>query len=141
MLNDADAAGIAEMAFGAGKGRTGVVLVVTLGTGIGTALFANGTLVPNTELGHLELDGKDAEQIASGTARDSDDMGAKQYAKHLNKYLTYLDRLFWPELIILGGGVSKQGDKYLPHLTVRAEVVLAKLRNNAGIVGAAMNVR
>jgi polyphosphate glucokinase len=141
LLNDADAAGLAEMRFGAGRGHDGVVIVVTLGTGIGTALFTKGTLVPNTELGHLEIDGQDAEKLASGTARDTHKLGTKQYAKRLDRYLGYLDRLFWPDLIILGGGVSKQGEKYLPHLHVRAEVTLAQLRNNAGIVGAALHVQ
>lgn len=139
MLNDADAAGVAEMRFGAGKGYGGVVVMVTLGTGIGSAVFVDGTLVPNTELGHIELDGHDAETQASGSARDRDKLGHKAYAKRLNRYLTHLDSLLWPDLVILGGGVSKQGDKLLPHLRVRCEVKVAELRNNAGIVGAAIH--
>jgi polyphosphate glucokinase len=139
MINDADAAGVAEMCFGAGKDRKGVVIMVTLGTGIGSALFIDGTLVPNTELGHIELDGVDAETRASGSARDQEKLSHKAYAKRLDRYLQHLERLVWPDLIILGGGVSKQGERYLPLLEVRAEVVLAQLRNNAGIVGAALN--
>jgi polyphosphate glucokinase len=139
MINDADAAGVAEMRFGAGKDRKGVVIMVTLGTGIGSAVFIDGTLVPNTELGHIELDGVDAESRASGSVRDQEKLSHKSYAKRLNRYLTHLDSLLWPDLIILGGGVSKQGERYLPLLDVRAEVVLAQLRNNAGIVGAAIN--
>jgi polyphosphate glucokinase len=141
MLNDADAAGIAEMRFGAGKDRKGVVVIITLGTGIGSAVFVDGVLVPNTELGHIEIGGKDAEHSASGTARDTGKMSVKAYSKRLNRYLMHLDGLLWPELIILGGGVSKQGERYLPHLTVRAEVALAQLRNAAGIVGAAVHVQ
>jgi polyphosphate glucokinase len=139
MINDADAAGVAEMCFGAGKDRKGVVVMVTLGTGIGSAVFIDGTLVPNTELGHIELDGVDAETRASGSARDQEKLSHKAYGKRLNRYLQHLERLLWPDLIILGGGVSKQGERYLPLLEVRAEVVLAMLRNNAGIVGAALN--
>jgi polyphosphate glucokinase len=140
LLNDADAAGIAEVRFGVGRGRKGVVIMITLGTGIGSAVFTDGVLVPNTELGHIEIDGKDAEQSASGSARDNGKLSAKAYSKRLNRYLMHLDALLWPDLIILGGGVSKQGEQYLPHLTVRAEVALAQLRNNAGIVGAALHV-
>ncbi len=128
------------MRFGVGRGRKGVVIMITLGTGIGSAVFTDGVLVPNTELGHIELDGKDAEHSASGSARDRGKLSAKAYAKRLNRYLMHLDALLWPDLIILGGGVSKQGEHYLPHLTVRAEVALAQLRNNAGIVGAALHV-
>jgi polyphosphate glucokinase len=139
MMNDADAAGVAEMRFGAGAGHQGVVVMITLGTGIGSAVFIDGTLVPNTELGHIEIDGKDAETQASGSARDREELSHKAYAKRLNRYLKHLDSLLWPDLMILGGGVSKQGEKYLPHLDVRCQVKLAELRNNAGIVGAAIN--
>jgi len=139
MMNDADAAGVAEMRFGAGAGHKGVVIMITLGTGIGSAVFVDGILVPNTELGHIEIGGKDAETRASGSARDRGHLGQKAYAKRLNRYLNHLDSLLWPDLIILGGGVSKQGEHYLPHLDVRCEVKLAELRNNAGIVGAAIN--
>lgn len=139
MLNDADAAGLAEVRFGAGRDRPGVVIMITLGTGIGSAVFVDGTLVPNTELGHIELDGQDAETQASGSARDRYGLSHKDYAKRLDRYLNHLDGLLWPDLIILGGGVSKQGEKILPHLHVRCEVALAQLRNNAGIVGAALH--
>lgn len=139
MMNDADAAGVAEMRFGAGQGYGGVVVMLTLGTGIGSAVFVDGTLVPNTELGHIELDGHDAETRASGSARDREKLGHKAYAKRLNRYLTHLDSLLWPDLVILGGGVSKEGEKLLPLLRVRCEVKLAVLRNNAGIVGAAIH--
>ena len=139
MMNDADAAGVAEMRFGAGAGHQGVVIMITLGTGIGSAVFVDGTLVPNTELGHIEIDGKDAETQASGSARDREGLSHKAYAKRLERYLKHLDSLLWPDLIILGGGVSKQGEKILPHLEIRCEVKLAELRNNAGIVGAAIN--
>ena len=139
MMNDADAAGVAEMRFGAGAGHKGVVIMITLGTGIGSAVFVDGVLVPNTELGHIEIDGKDAETQASGAVRDREGLSHKAYAKRLERYLRHLDSLLWPDLIILGGGVSKQGEKFLPLLDVRCEVTLAELRNNAGIVGAAIN--
>jgi polyphosphate glucokinase len=141
MINDADAAGVAEMRLGAGRDRKHVVIMITLGTGIGTAVFTDGVLVPNSELGHIEVDGQDAELRASGAARDRERLSTKEYAKRLTKYLSHLDALLWPDLVILGGGVSKQGEKYLPHLKVRCEVALAQLRNNAGIVGAALNAR
>jgi polyphosphate glucokinase len=141
LLNDADAAGVAEMRFGAGRDRKHVVIMITLGTGIGTAVFTDGVLVPNTELGHIEIDGHDAETKASGSARDREKLSTKEYAKRLSRYLAHLDALLWPDLVILGGGVSKQGEKYLSLLNVRCEVVLAQLRNNAGIVGAALNAR
>jgi polyphosphate glucokinase len=137
-VNDADAAGIAEMAFGAGRGRDGVVIMATLGTGIGTAVFLNGRLVPNTELGHLEIKGEDAETRASDAAREREGLSWEKWARRLNRYLRHLEDLLWPDLIILGGGVSKKADKYLPLLQVRTEVVPAHLLNNAGIVGAAV---
>jgi len=138
VANDADAAGIAEMRFGAGKGVSGVVIVVTLGTGIGTAVFVDGKLVPNTELGHLELDGKDAERLASDAARERDELSWRRWAKRVDDYLDLLHRYFWPELIIVGGGVSRKHDKFLPRLTVPTKVVPAEMRNEAGVVGAAM---
>ncbi|AUG79472.1 Polyphosphate glucokinase [Kitasatospora sp. MMS16-BH015] len=139
VLNDADAAGIAEMAHGAGKGRSGVVLVLTFGTGIGSALFTDGALVPNTELGHLELRGKDAERRASSAARERHDLTWPEWAVRVDEYLDLVDRLFSPQLIVIGGGVSRKHDKFLPLLKEReAEVVPAMLRNDAGIVGAAM---
>ena len=140
VLNDADAAGIAEMAFGAGKGRKGVVVMVTLGTGIGFAVFNDGVLLPNTELGHLEMNGKDAEEQASARVRDEKDESWKKWAKKVDEYLDHVDTLLWPDLIIIGGGVSKKADKFFPYLTTRAEIVAAKFENEAGIVGAAMSL-
>jgi len=137
MMNDADAAGVAEMRFGAGRDRKGVVVMITLGTGIGCALFSNGVLVPNTELGHIEIDGKDAELLASGSARDNERLPWKDYAKRVQRYLRRLDALVWPDLVILGGGVSKEAEKFLADVKVRVPVVTAELLNNAGIVGAA----
>jgi polyphosphate glucokinase len=136
--NDADVAGLAEMAFGAGKGRGGTVIMLTLGTGIGTAIFYHGNLLPNTEFGHLELDGRDAEADASDAARQRDDLSWKKYAKRLNKYLLAMERLFWPDLFIIGGGISKKHEKFIPLLTLQTEVVPAQLQNSAGIIGAAL---
>jgi polyphosphate glucokinase len=138
VINDADAAGLAEMRFGAGRDQHGVVLVVTLGTGIGTALFSAGQLVPNLELGHLEIRGVDAEELASDAARQRQDMSWDKWAKRVDLYLTTLERLLWPDLIIVGGGVSKKYEKFLPLLTLRTKVVPAEMRNEAGIVGAAL---
>ena len=136
--NDADVAGLAEMTFGAGKGRAGTVIMLTLGTGIGTAIFHNGNLLPNTEFGHLEMEGQDAESGASDAAREREDLSWKKYAKRLNKYLLAMERLFWPDLFIVGGGISKKHEKFLPLLTLQTEVVPAQLQNEAGIVGAAL---
>ncbi|MGW0668702.1 polyphosphate--glucose phosphotransferase [Streptomyces sp. NPDC002746] len=139
VLNDADAAGIAEMSFGAGRGRKGTVIVLTLGTGIGSALFIDGRLVPNTELGHLELNGHDAEKHASTKAKEDEDLSWHHWAHRVQKYLVHVEMLFSPELFIIGGGVSRKADKFLPLIEhVRAEMVPAELQNNAGIVGAAM---
>ncbi|MEU6923606.1 polyphosphate--glucose phosphotransferase [Streptomyces sp. NPDC046631] len=139
VLNDADAAGIAEMTFGAGRGRKGTVIVLTLGTGIGSALFVDGRLVPNTELGHLELNGHDAEKHASTKAKEDEDLSWHHWAHRVQKYLAHVEMLFSPELFIIGGGVSRKADKFLPLIEhVRAEMVPAELQNNAGIVGAAM---
>ena len=138
IVNDADAAGIAEVEFGAGAGRSGLVLMVTLGTGIGTAMFTNGHLVPNTELGHLILDGQDAEETASARAREDSGQKWVEWAPSLDRYLDEIHRLLWPDLIMLGGGVSKKFDKFAEYLTVATEVVPAQLQNEAGIVGAAM---
>lgn len=137
VMNDADAAGQAEMHFGAGRGRDGVVLMTTLGTGIGSALFLDGRLVPNTELGHLELDGKEAEHRAAASVREDKDLSWKDWAKRLQRYYRHLEDLFWPELFIVGGGVSKEADEFLPLLDLRTEIVPAQLRNDAGIIGAA----
>lgn len=138
VINDADAAGLAEMAFGAGQGCEGVVLLVTIGTGLGTSLFIDGVLVPNTELGHIEIDGKDAETIASNYARKRDGLSWKQWGKRFNTYLNNVERLIWPDMIILGGGVSKKHKKFVPYLKVQAEVVVAEAFNEAGIIGAAL---
>ncbi len=136
--NDADVAGMAEMKFGAGKDQPGTVIMVTLGTGIGTAIFYNGHLLPNTEFGHLQMDGKDAEHRASDAARQRKDMSWKKYAKRLNEYLSEMEKLFWPDLFIVGGGISKYHEKYLPLLTLQAKIVPAQFQNEAGIVGAAL---
>lgn len=138
VTNDADAAGIAEMTFGAGVGHEGIVMVLTFGTGIGSAIFVHGQLMPNTELGHLVVRGKDAEKRASDGARKAKDMSWKKWAKKVNEYLNYLEFLFSPDLIVFGGGVSKKGNKFFHRLDLEAEVVPAQLLNNAGIVGAAL---
>jgi len=138
VINDADAAGLAEMTFGAGSGRKGVVLIVTIGTGLGSSLFLKGDLVPNTELGHLEIDGKDAEWRASDAARQRENLSWQKWGGNLNVFLNTLERLFWPDLIIVGGGVSKQFDKFAPYINLRTEIVQAKLLNDAGIIGAAL---
>ncbi|MCX5228412.1 polyphosphate--glucose phosphotransferase [Streptomyces sp. NBC_00233] len=140
VLNDADAAGIAEMTFGAGRGRKGTVIMLTLGTGIGSALFVDGRLVPNTELGHLELKGHDAETRASTKAKEDEDLSWEHWAtRRVRKYLAHVEMLFSPELFIIGGGVSRKADRFLPLIEgIRAEIVPAELQNNAGIVGAGM---
>jgi len=138
VLNDADAAGLAEMRFGAGVGERGVVFVLTLGTGVGSGMFNDGVLVPNTELGHMEIRGRDAERRSASVARTRRGLSWKAWATDLDEHLHAIDKLFWPNLIILGGGVSKNADKFIPRLTVRPRVVPATLRNDAGIVGAAM---
>lgn len=140
VINDADAAGIAEMRFGRGADRKGVVLMLTLGTGIGSALFVDGTLVPNTELGHLPLHHGDAEDWAAASVREEDDLSWGAYAKRLQAYLELVERLLWPDLIVVGGGVSKKAEKFLPRIRLRTEVVPAELLNDAGIVGAALSV-
>ena len=141
LINDADAAGLAEMKFGAGKGQPGTVIMVTLGTGIGSAIFHRGNLLPNTEFGHLEMNGKIAEHRASDAVRQRDGLSWKKYAKQLNKYLTEMERLFWPDLFIVGGGISKESEKYIPRLTIETPIVPAQFLNEAGIVGAAFAAR
>jgi polyphosphate glucokinase len=138
--NDADVAGIGEIRFGAGKDVPGLVLMITLGTGIGTALFIDGILVPNTELGHIELRGRNAEEYAAESAREREDLSWEKWARRVDRYLDAMQRLFWPDLIIVGGGVSKQYEKFFPLLTTgeRVPIVPATLRNEAGIVGAAL---
>jgi polyphosphate glucokinase len=138
VLNDADAAGLAEMRFGAGRGRAGTVLIITLGTGIGTAIFVNGQLVPNMELGHIEIDGQDAEMLAAEIVRKRQDLSWKKWGKQVDRYLQAIEKLIWPDLIIIGGGASKRHDKFFPQFTVQTEVVPAEMLNEAGIVGAAL---
>ena len=141
VLNDADAGGLAEIRFGAGRGVEGVVLFLSLGTGIGAALFVDGVLVPNTEFGHIEIRGKDAELRASAGARERRGLSFADWAPLLDEYLNRIDALVWPDLIILGGGISRKADRFLPLLKVRPPVVAAALRNEAGIVGAALRAR
>jgi polyphosphate glucokinase len=138
VLNDADAAGIAEARFGAARDVSGVVILLTFGTGIGSALLVDGMLVPNTELGHLELDGHDAETRAAASVRDREKMPYKRWAKRVDKYMAHVEKLFTPDLFVVGGGVSKEADKWVPHLNLHTPVKPAELLNNAGIVGAAM---
>ncbi len=138
LLNDADAAGIAEMTFGAGKGHQGTVIMHTFGTGIGSAIFVNGQLVPNTEFGHMEIRGKEAEQRAADSIRTKKDLNWSKWAKRVNEFLGRMEALFWPDLFIIGGGVSKKHDKFLPLLQTRAQIVPAHMLNQAGIIGAAI---
>jgi polyphosphate glucokinase len=139
VVNDADAAGVAEMTFGVGKGRSGLVLMITLGTGIGSAMFIDGVLVPNTELGHLKMGKHDAEQVAAEIVREENDLSWKEWAGRVEEYLVMVEGLFSPDLFIVGGGVSKKADKFVPRLTgVQTEIVPAQLLNEAGIVGAAL---
>jgi polyphosphate glucokinase len=137
-LNDADAAGIAEMRYGAGRDRNGTVLMLTFGTGIGSALFVDGHLVPNTEFGHIQVDGEDGERRASAAAREREGLSYPEWAKRVDRYLDVLEAGLWPDLIIVGGGVSKKADKWVPLLSTRTPVVPAQLQNDAGIVGAAL---
>jgi polyphosphate glucokinase len=137
VINDADAAGLAEMEFGAGAGRDGVVTLLTFGTGIGSAVFLDGKLLPNTEFGHLEVDGHDAETRAAASAKEDEELTWEQWVPRVSRYISVLENLIWPDLIIAGGGVSKKAHKWLPLLEVRTEVVPAVLKNDAGIVGAA----
>jgi polyphosphate glucokinase len=141
MINDADAAGLAEVTFGAGRGQPGTVILVTLGTGIGSAIFYRGNLLPNTEFGHVELNGMDAEVYAADAARQREDLSWRKYAKRLDLYFKLMERLFWPDLFIVGGGISKESEKFLPLLTISTPIVPAQLRNQAGIIGAALAAR
>ena len=138
VMNDADAAGVAEMSFGAGVGRNGVVMALTFGTGIGSALFVDGHLVPNTELGHLEFRGASIEKWAAASARKREDLSWRKWAARVSTFLQTIDALFSPDLLILGGGASKSAEKWVPLLEARAEIVVADFANSAGIVGAAM---
>lgn len=139
VVNDADAAGLAEQQFGAAKGQDGLVIATTLGTGIGTALIYNGVLIPNTELGHIELlKGKgDAEKYTSSAVRERENLGYKKWAKRLTKYYGLMEKYFNPDLFVVGGGVSRQSDRFLPYIDINTPIVPAKLRNEAGIIGAA----
>jgi polyphosphate glucokinase len=138
VVNDADAAGLAEAHYGAGRDKDGVVLVLTLGTGIGSALIVDGRLVPNFELGHLEVDGYKAESRASAVAREKDALNWMGYVSRLQQYLSHVEFLFSPDLIIIGGGISACSDEYMPHLILRTPVIPASLKNSAGVVGAAL---
>lgn len=139
LLNDADAAGLAEMRFGAGAGQTGVVMLITIGTGIGTVMFVNGHLVPNLELGHVILpNGRSAENYAADRVRQKRDLSWKKWGRRLNRVLGYYEALFWPDLFILGGGVCKKYDQFAPYLKTRTRVLPARLKNDAGIIGAAI---
>lgn len=137
MLNDADAAGLAEAHYGAAKGHPGLVLMTTLGTGIGSALVHAGVLIANSEFGHIEIDGKDAEAQASSGVKDKLGLTYKQWIPRIERYYQVLERLIWPDLIVVGGGVSRDADKFLPYLKLNTPIVPAKLRNKAGIIGAA----
>jgi polyphosphate glucokinase len=141
LINDADAAGVAEIKYGAGQERKGLVLMVTLGTGIGTALFMNGKLIPNSELGHLEIDGVDYETMAAYSAKEREDLSFADWAKRLTKYFNQVDRLLSPDLIIVGGGISKQHEEFLPLIETKIKLVPAESKNNAGIIGAAFIAR
>ena len=137
LVNDADAAGIAEVRYGAAKDHPGLVLLTTLGTGIGTAIVYRGVLVPNSELGHIEVDGHDAESRAASSIRDKERLSFSEWAKRLQRYYDKIEEILWPDLIVIGGGVSKESEKFIPKLKLKADVVPAKLLNTAGIVGAA----
>lgn len=137
LVNDADAAGVAEVQYGAAKGHPGLVLLTTLGTGIGTAIINRGVLVPNSELGHIEINGVDAEPSTAASAREREGLAFDVWAERLQLYYSRVEALLWPDLIVVGGGVSKNADKFLPLLKLNAPIVPAKLRNAAGIVGAA----
>ena len=141
IVNDADSAGMAEMKFGAGKHQKGAVILITVGTGIGTVFFTKGKLLPNTELGHLIFKGMDAEVYTSDATRKRENLTWDDWAERFNEYLREIYRLFSPDMIIIGGGVSKKGKKFFDHLTVDTRIVAAKLKNEAGIIGAALAAR
>ncbi|MEL4505626.1 ROK family protein [Luteococcus sp. H138] len=137
IVNDADAAGLAEVQYGAAKGTEGVVILTTLGTGIGTAVINDGVLLPNTELGHIELDGHDAESRAAMSAKEREDLSWSDWAERLQRYYETMEMLLWPDLFVVGGGVSKKHEKYLPLLKLSTPIIPAELKNKAGIIGAA----
>lgn len=138
VVNDADAAGVAELHYGAAKGQRGLVILTTLGTGIGSALIHDGVLVPNSELGHLEVDGKDAETVAASSVKTAENLSYEEWAPRLQRYYSYVESILWPDLFVVGGGVSRKSEKFLPLLDLRTPIVPAALRNTAGIVGAAV---
>ena len=138
VLNDADAAGLAEQHYGAGRNRSGVVVLLTFGTGIGSAVIHNGMLLPNTEFGHIEVDGKEAEHRAASSVKELKDWGYRRWTKEVTKVLVAVENAIWPDLIIVGGGISRKSEKWIPLLKNRTPVVAAELLNTAGIVGAAM---
>ena len=139
VVNDADAAGVAEIRFGAGKDRKGVIILLTLGTGIGSAVFLDGKLLPNSEFGHLKIRGKEAEKRASERVRELRQLSWKEWAERLSEFLNELEKLFSPDLFIMGGGISKKAEKFFPYLKTKTEVIVvpAQMRNEAGIIGAA----
>jgi polyphosphate glucokinase len=137
LVNDADAAGVAEARYGAARATKGLVFLATLGTGIGSALLYDGMLIPNSELGHMEINGHDAEKRAASSVKDKEDLSYEEWAERLQVYFSRIEDLLWPDLIVVGGGVSRKADRYLPLLHLRAPIVAAQLQNSAGIVGAA----
>jgi polyphosphate glucokinase len=137
LVNDADAAGVAELHYGAAQGYDGLVILTTLGTGIGTALIFDGELIPNSELGHLEIDGRDAEDQAASSVKETEGLSYAEWAKRLQRYYSQLEALLWPHLFVVGGGVSKEAGEFLPLLHIRTPIVPARLKNRAGIIGAA----
>ncbi|MCC2594242.1 ROK family protein [Tessaracoccus sp. OS52] len=141
LVNDADAAGLAEVHFGAAKGHPGLVIMTTLGTGIGSAMIYRGVLIPNAELGHLEIDGYDAEKRAASSVKDKEGLSYEKWAKRLQRYYSHVEMLFSPDLFVVGGGVSRDSDQFLPLLKLRTPIVPAKMRNRAGIIGAALAAR
>jgi len=138
VVNDADAAGIAEMSFGAGRGRSGLVITLTLGTGIGSGMFMDGTLLPNTEFGHLEFRGESVERYAAASAMEREDLAWEDWADRVGEFLEMVDRLFSPDMVILGGGVSREPERWFHRIDTRFETVIASMANHAGVVGAAM---
>lgn len=138
VVNDADAAGVGELHYGAAKGHQGLVVLTTLGTGIGTAIFNEGVLVPNSELGHLEIDGHDAETRAASSVKTREGLSYAEWAERLQVYYRHLEDLLWPDLIVVGGGVSKDSEEFLPLLDIRTPIIPAVLKNKAGIIGAAV---
>lgn len=139
LLNDGDAAGLAEVRLGAGQGKKGVVILITVGTGLGTALFVDGVLVPNTEFGHILMKGKEeAEEICSDRVRKAKGLSWKQWSRRFSQYLNYLETLFWPDQFIIGGGGAKKPERYMEYLNIRTELQPARFKNRAGIIGAAL---